>query len=85
MTRREFLPTIAAFSAAAGTAARALGKASNLKDPAAFEEKPNFGRLKQSVCSSVFGRGMPFEEQCRRLPNSAFRVSTCKRRRNGLC
>jgi hydroxypyruvate isomerase len=65
MTRREFLPTIAAFGATAGTAARALGKASNLKDPAAFEEKPNFGRLKQSVCSSVFGRGMPFEEQCR--------------------
>ena len=65
MTRREFLPTAAAFGIAAGTARRALGSAAELKNPAAFDEKPNFGRLKQSVCGSVFGRGMPFDEQCR--------------------
>lgn len=64
MTRREFIPSVALGSAAL-KAAQSSGS-HNLTDvPSAFRLKPNFGRLKQSVCGSVFGKGMPFEEQCR--------------------
>jgi hydroxypyruvate isomerase len=64
MTRREFLP-LAGLAAAAGIPGRAQADQSQQKDPPAFDRRPNFGRLKQSVCGSVFGRGIPFEEQCR--------------------
>ena len=50
MTRRDFLPAVAAASAASALA----------QEPVARK-----GRLKQSVTSGVFGRGMPFEDQCR--------------------
>ena len=42
------------------------------KEPAAFQLKPKFGRIKQSVCGSVFGKGMPFEEQCRMAAELGF-------------
>ena len=64
MTRREFLPTVAGLSVAL-KADRLLANPPAGADPTAFQTKPNFGRLKQSVCSSVFGKGLPFEEQCR--------------------
>lgn len=66
MTRREFFPAtalIGAVSSAAQQSAPAATPDPNL--PAAFKLKPNFGRLKQSICGGVFGRGIPFEEQCR--------------------
>ena len=40
-------------------------RAADPNPPAALRLKPNFGRLKQSVCGSVFGRGIAFEDQCR--------------------
>ncbi|MGA7414761.1 MAG: TIM barrel protein [Bryobacteraceae bacterium] len=85
MTRRGFLPSLAAL-AAIGKAgeAKAAGQAtpqstsqptpqtSNQSVPPAFLEKPKFGRIKQSVCSSVFGKGMTFEEQCRLAADLGF-------------
>jgi hydroxypyruvate isomerase len=47
------------------------GKAST-NNPPAFGTKPNFGRLKQSVCGSVFPRSMPFEDQCRMASELGF-------------
>ena len=54
---------IGAVSSAAQQPAPAA--AADRNPPAAFKLKPNFGGLKQSVCGSVFGHGMAFEEQCR--------------------
>ncbi len=66
MTRREFLPRIALGSAGLLTAqASAISQAGEANAPAAFAAKPDFGRLKQSVCGSVFAKGMAFEDQCR--------------------
>ncbi|MDQ6705242.1 MAG: TIM barrel protein [Acidobacteriota bacterium] len=62
MTRREFLPALAASAAVASAQAPAR---LDPKPPSAFELKPKHGRIKQSVCSSVFKKGTPFEEQCR--------------------
>lgn len=64
MTRRDFLPAMAALGAAV-TVDRSTAKAADLKPPPAFELKPKYGRLKQAVCGGVFGKGTPFEEQCR--------------------
>src|SRR4051812_31384366 len=64
MTRREFLPAVATLSTAAASLNRVSAAATG-NEPAAFARKANFGRLKQSVCGSVFGKGFPFEEQCR--------------------
>jgi hydroxypyruvate isomerase len=53
---------IGAVSSAAQQPAPAIADSN---PPAAFKLKPNFGRLKQSVCGSVFGHGIAFEDQCR--------------------
>ncbi len=60
MTRREFLPTAAGLGVVFSAEKLSAGT-----EPPAFQTKPNFGRLKQSVCGSVFVKGTPFEEQCR--------------------
>jgi hydroxypyruvate isomerase len=60
MTRRTFFPLIAG-----ATAASVAALAEESKPPVAFLEKPKHGRIKQSVCASVFGKGMAFEDQCR--------------------
>src|SRR5437763_9630217 len=67
MTRRELLPVIAGFSTAG-----VVAQQSDRKPPAAFQIKPKFGRIKQSVCSSVFQRGTPFEDQCRMAAELGF-------------
>ncbi len=67
MTRRDFLPAAAGLWAAAADAQTGPGK-----EPAAFALKPTRGRIKQSVCGSVFPRGMAFEEQCRTLAEMGF-------------
>jgi hydroxypyruvate isomerase len=64
MTRREFFPTLATVGAA-GTVMAQTGQDQTPTVPPAFLEKPKLGRIKQSVCSSVFAKGTPFEEQCR--------------------
>jgi hydroxypyruvate isomerase len=54
MRRRDFFPAVAAgVGALAGPVARGQ------------ETVQRKGRLKQGVTGGVFGRGMPFEEQCR--------------------
>jgi hydroxypyruvate isomerase len=65
MTRREFLPVAAGLGLTASIANRAGAASAPTNNPPAFSKKPNFGRLKQSVCPSVFGKGVPFAEQCR--------------------
>jgi hydroxypyruvate isomerase len=66
MTRREFLPTVAlAGIALNGAPTQGDSSAHDPSVPPAFRAKPNFGRLKQSVCGSVFGKGMSFDDQCR--------------------
>ncbi len=65
MTRREFLPAAAGLGLAGGVLNRSLAESAPTNNPPAFSKQPNFGRLKQSVCPSVFGKGVPFEEQCR--------------------
>ena len=67
MTRREAIPMLAG----AATALRAQS-ASESTPPPAFLIKPKLGRIKQSVCSSVFPRGMEFEEQCRTAAELGF-------------
>ncbi|MDQ6707061.1 MAG: TIM barrel protein [Acidobacteriota bacterium] len=64
MTRREFLPATAALGMAAAAAQSAV--------PPAFQLKAKHGRIKQSVCSSVFPKGTPFEEQCRLAADLGF-------------
>ncbi len=67
MTRRDFVPVSAGLLASTGfgqTAAPGL--------PAAMQLKPKHGRIKQSVCGSVFGKGMPFEDQCRMAADLGF-------------
>jgi hydroxypyruvate isomerase len=65
MTRRQFLPAVAGTVSLVNALTPSSALAAETGNPAAFANKPNFGRLKQSVCGSVFGKGMPFEEQCR--------------------
>lgn len=69
MTRRDFVPTLAAVGAAGRLRAREAGTDTV---PTAFLEKPKMGRLKQSVCSSVFAKGTPFEDQCRLAADLGF-------------
>ncbi len=69
MTRRDFLP-VAGLSASFAFAQST--PAPDPKPPAAFLLKPKHGRIKQSVCGSVFGKGMAFEEQCRTAADLGF-------------
>ncbi len=70
MTRREFLPAAAGLSAALAMAQ--APPTQDPKPPAAFLLKPKHGRIKQSVTGGVFGKGMPFEEQCRTAADLGF-------------
>ena len=70
MTRREFLPTAAGLYAA--TVLAQTTSTPDPKPPAAFLSKPKHGRIKQSVCGSVFGKGIAFEDQCRMAADLGF-------------
>ena len=69
MTRREFFPAVAGLSALAASAQQQAypvkPQPQDPNPPPAFLLKPKQGRLKQSVCTSVFPRGISFEEQCK--------------------
>src|ERR1700685_159553 len=61
MTRRNFVPALDGIDlGSAGFAGTP-----NASAAPAFQIKATHGRIKQSVTSGVFGKGMPFEEQCR--------------------
>lgn len=68
MTRRDFLPTLAGVTALAAQAQQAYPVKPQQQDPhppPAFLLKPKQGRLKQSVCTSVFPKGLSFDDQCK--------------------
>lgn len=80
MTRRELFPTLAGLAAVAAAAnANAQQtpyavkpQALDPKPPPAFLLKPKQGRLKQSICTSVFPRGLAFEDQCKMAAELGF-------------
>ncbi len=75
MTRRDFLPALAGMTALAAKAQQGYPVKPQQQDPhppAAFLLKPKLGRLKQSVCSGVFPKGLTFDEQCKLAADLGF-------------